>query len=221
MVILSHFAPQVKVYERVQGDLTGSGGVVELARVHTCPGCRTGDCIKWGTYRRWTAWLTTAVQIRVQRYRCKACGRTHGSLPSFCAPGFTYSVPLMGHTLERYFGDGLSCERIVQEIRGRWSGHTLVVASVRRWVTGFRVSAEERLTAVNTALAEQSPGASVVVDRPVGGTPGRRKGAALLVALEALRRASEGLSLGRGFHQRRFEFYHFWLFRHCQGGLMG
>jgi hypothetical protein len=221
MVILSHFAPGVKVYSKLL-ELLGSGEVVELGRVRKCPRCgASGRCIKWGSYPRWALWLTGAIPIRVQRYRCKACGRTHGSVPSFCSPGFTYGVPLLGHALERYFEKGLSCEQIVEEIRESWSGHTLVVASVRRWVKGFCAEAEARLTAVNRSLLEQSTSKSAVVDRPVDRGDRRRVGALVLRALEALRLASEGGTLGRGFRARRFEFYHLWLFRKYGSGLVG
>jgi hypothetical protein len=224
MVILAHFQPWVKTYSRL---LHGSMGetrvfVVSLPRVSDCPSCGLGGaCIKWGSYTRWVAWVETAFQIRVQRYRCKGCAVTCSALPSFCVPGFTYGTPVIGAALERYLVGSCSYDGVVQAIHQRWDRHTLVSASVRRWVAAFRRRADRILKEATGAIAKLRPNHPLLTKKGVEAGNRRRVGAASLRALEALRRTSEGVTLGRGFRERRFEFYNLWLFRHQHQALVG
>jgi len=165
--------------------------------------------------------LDAVFPLEVQRYRCKECTATHSVLPSFCVPGHTYSAPLMGEALERYFISSHSYERVAQAVTEHCPQHTLVWSTVRRWVTAFRSRAEATLAAVTAALAARQPDHGLLSSREAEGADRRRCGATFLEALEALRRVSEGVTLGRGFHQRRFEFYNLWLFREQRTGLIG
>jgi len=166
-------------------------------------------------------WLDAVFPLVVQRYRCKECKVTHAVLPSFCVPGHTYSAPLIGEALERYFVSSHSYARIAEAITERCPDHTLVWTTVRRWVAAFRSRAETMLAAVTAALAARQPDHGLLSSREVRGADRRRGGSAFLEALDALRRVSEGTTLGRGFHQRRFEFYNLWLFQAERVGLTG
>lgn len=53
-----------------------------------CPNCHSNDIIKWGFYERGVLFFSNTEQytveydyIKVQRVRCKSCGKTHALLP--------------------------------------------------------------------------------------------------------------------------------------------
>lgn len=53
-----------------------------------CPNCHSNDIIKWGYYERGVLFFSNTEQyaveydyIKVQRVRCKSCGKTHALLP--------------------------------------------------------------------------------------------------------------------------------------------
>jgi len=56
-----------------------------------CPYCGE-PCIKWGFYSRFIKSIEGKIEIKIQRLRCKGCGRTHAIHPTWIVP---YSqVPL-------------------------------------------------------------------------------------------------------------------------------
>jgi hypothetical protein len=126
----------------------------------------------------------------------------------------------MGEALERYFASP-SYEKSAEAIRSRWDRHTLVPSTVKRWVHGLYARAGGLLTAVTRALAELQPEDPFLTSREIDRADARHTAARLLAGLETFRRASEGARLGRGFHQRRFEFYNLWAFRQQQARVMG
>lgn len=53
-----------------------------------CPNCHSNDIIKWGFYERGILFFSNTEQsnveydyLKVQRVRCKSCGKTHALLP--------------------------------------------------------------------------------------------------------------------------------------------
>lgn len=53
-----------------------------------CPNCHSNDIIKWGFYERGVLFFSNTEQfnveydyLKVQRVRCKSCGKTHALLP--------------------------------------------------------------------------------------------------------------------------------------------
>jgi len=132
---------------------------------------------------------------------------------TLCVPRYRYGAPMIGWVLARYYQDGLGWERLLTAVRLAWPQVTVALTTVRRWVKRFGDVAASALTVATTALARLEPEASVLAKKEAVAATPRARGAALLATLEALRKASEGNALGRGYFERRFEFYNLWLFR--------
>lgn len=58
--------------------------------VERCPYCQNNGLVRWGYYTR--SALPSSKPIRIQRIRCKRCGRTFSLLPSFLLARRSYSV---------------------------------------------------------------------------------------------------------------------------------
>jgi len=142
-------------------------------------------------------------------------------LPSFCLPRYRFGVPVVGWVLEQYYQEGLGWERLLTALQEQRSNVAVARTTVRRWVKRFGSVAASALTSVTTALARVRPEASLLTEKTVAGGDPRASGAMLLAALESLRKASERVTLGRGYFQRRFEFYNLWLFRQQGRPLLG
>lgn len=68
---------------------------IEPARPGVCPKCKIGKPHRHGFYHRYCfdgeGWLL----IPIRRYRCPRCRLTISFLPSFCIPGFEYSLKVV------------------------------------------------------------------------------------------------------------------------------
>lgn len=64
-----------------------------------CPCCNSMQIIKYGFYKRFFIFLINGIvcyeQIKIQRVKCKSCGRTHALLPTFIIPYKQYSLDLI------------------------------------------------------------------------------------------------------------------------------
>jgi hypothetical protein len=81
VVIVQHYAHSAKHYAEAT---PFPGRLLALPDHCPHPDCRATDAlIRWGTYERQALTGLQVYCIRVQRIRCKACGRTHSLLPDF------------------------------------------------------------------------------------------------------------------------------------------
>lgn len=88
MIILFYEKSNTILKKTIQNYLnTVNFGVLE------CPNCHSNDIIKWGFYERGVLFFSNTEQytveydyIKVQRVRCKSCGKTHALLPMGIVP---------------------------------------------------------------------------------------------------------------------------------------
>ncbi len=103
----------------------------------TCPhpDCQASDCfIRWGTYPRLARTEITVYRIRIQRIRCKACGRTHSLLPDFLHPYRQYVTRLLQRAILLYLIQGLGWCQVEQHLP-TYDGPAR--STIREWVDAF------------------------------------------------------------------------------------
>lgn len=131
MVIVRHFSGSVKDY------LVASqtpGGVFALPDRCPHPDCQARQSlIRWGTYQRGAATGECDYRLRIQRVRCKVCGRTHSLLPDFLHPHRHYVISLLQYVVALYILMGLGWRRL----RRRLPRQGPALSTVREWVTSF------------------------------------------------------------------------------------
>ena len=137
MVIVQHFFGSVKQYiEAVP--FAGRSFVLPERCPH--PDCQaTESLIRWGTYERWACTAEGDYRIRIQRVRCKVCGRTHSLLPDFLHPHRHYTIHLLQLAVSLYLITGLGWERLLKQLSG------LARSTLREWVASFAYGAGELL----------------------------------------------------------------------------
>jgi hypothetical protein len=139
VVIVQHYAYSAKHY----AEATSFPGCL-FALPDRCPhpDCRAADAlIRWGTYERQARTGLHVYRIRVQRIRCKACGRTHSLLPDFLHPYRHYVISLLQRIVSLYLLAGLGINRSMRRMVGRGP----VRSTVREWITSFAYGAGELL----------------------------------------------------------------------------
>jgi len=133
MVIVHHFPGSVKQYAEA---IPFPGRSFEVPV--SCPDCQARNCqIRWGTYPRLARTGLFVYHIRIQRVRCKACGRTHSLLPDFLHPYRHYVVPLLQKVVLLYLVLGLGWNQLTEQLPP--SGPTRSTA--REWVASFAYGA--------------------------------------------------------------------------------
>lgn len=95
-----------------------------------CPHCNSTQIIKYGTYKRLVIFLIDGAihnkEVKVQRTKCKSCGKTHALLPSFIIPYKQYSVDLIAQIL-------LDLETETYEtVSNRYNINVRYIASLKR-----------------------------------------------------------------------------------------
>jgi hypothetical protein len=106
------------------------------------PSCRATDAlIRWGTYERQARTGLAVYQIRVQRIRCKACGRTHSLLPDFLHPYRHYVISLLQRVVSLYLLAGQGINGLMKRLIGQGP----VRSTVREWIESFACGAGELL----------------------------------------------------------------------------
>lgn len=144
MVIVQHFPDSVKQYAEAQ---TFPGRDFSLPDRCPHPECQdVGSLIRWGTYWRWACTAEGDSHIRVQRMRCKVCGRTHSLLPDFLHPHRHYVTRLLQHTVSLYLVVGQGWGRLMEQLPD--PGPAL--STVREWLGSFAYGAGELLLDVVT-----------------------------------------------------------------------
>ena len=139
MVIVQHYAHSAKHYAEA-APFPGHAFAIPNRCPH--PDCRVADAlIRWGTYERQARTGLEVYPIRVQRVRCKACGRTHSLVPDFLHPYRHYVISLLQRVVSLYLLAGLGINRLMERVIGRGP----VRSTVREWVTSFAYGAGELL----------------------------------------------------------------------------
>ena len=135
MVIVQHFAGSVKIYiERFHT----RGSAFPLPDRCPHPDCQAAGClIRWGSYERSAVTLETEYRLRIQRVRCKVCGRTHSLLPDFLHPHRHFVVDLLQHVVSLYLLVGLGWRRLLRQLRGQGPARS----TVREWAASFAYGA--------------------------------------------------------------------------------
>jgi len=137
VVIVQHYAHSAKHYAEAT---PFAGGL--FAVPGRCPECQAVNAlIRWGTYERQALTSVKGYCIRVQRVRCKACGRTHSLLPDFLHPFRHYVISLLQRVVSRYLHLGLGINALMKRLKGPGP----VRSTIREWITSFAYGAGELL----------------------------------------------------------------------------
>jgi hypothetical protein len=142
MVIVQHFPGSVNDYITAV-----MAGLLVCTLPERCPhpDCRAGHClIRWGYYKRWIYTADTEYLLRVQRLRCKVCGRTHSLLPDFVHPHRRYTLDLQQQVVLWYVLTGLSWASLMDNLAETGEAHP-ALSTTREWVSAFVQGAGERL----------------------------------------------------------------------------
>jgi hypothetical protein len=125
--------------------------------------------------------------MRIQRIRCKVCGRTHSLLPDFLHPYRHYVIRLLQNVPYLYLIAGLSLDRLLRQMPEPGPARS----TVREWIRSFAYGAGELLLDLLTR--------QLVALDPLAALPDR-------VAPEHLQRISDPVQ-----HRRLAYAHRFWL----------
>jgi len=143
VVIVQHFPDSVKQY--AEDAFPGR----DFSIPDRCPHAEcqaNGSLIRWGAYWRWACTADGDYHIRIQRIRCKVCGRTHSLLPDFLHPHRHYAIRLLQRAVSLYLIAGLGFGRLMKRLPD--PGPAL--STVREWLGSFAYGAGELLQDVVT-----------------------------------------------------------------------
>jgi hypothetical protein len=97
--------------------------------------------IRWGTYPRWLfLGQQQEVRLRIQRLRCKVCGRTHSLLPDFVQAYRRYPIELIQEAIVGYVIAGQGWRRLLEAL-----SETVPGSTVREWIAAWAYGAGELL----------------------------------------------------------------------------
>lgn len=131
MVIVQHSAGSVKAYIEA---IHTRGHVFAVPDRCPHPDCQAVDSlIRWGSYERSAVTEEADYRIRIQRVRCKACGRTHSLLPDFLHPHRHFALDWLRRVVSLYLLVGLGWRRLLRRLHGQGPARS----TVREWVTSF------------------------------------------------------------------------------------
>jgi hypothetical protein len=139
VVIVQHFSGSVKQYIAA---VPFPGRTFPFPERCPHPECHAvGSLIRWGAYARWACTEGEAHRIRIQRIRCKACGRTHSLLPDFLHPYRHYVIRLLQNAIHLYLIAGLGLDRLLRQMPEPGPARS----TVREWIRSFAYGAGELL----------------------------------------------------------------------------
>jgi len=108
-----------------------------------CPhsDCQTaGSLIRWGTYERGALTGEVDYRLRIQRVRCKVCGRTHSLLPDFLHPHRHFIISLLQQMVSLYLLVGLGWRQLMRQVQESYDQGP-ARSTVREWVASFAYGA--------------------------------------------------------------------------------
>lgn len=152
MVIIHHFPGTVKQYAQAT---ICPGRDVALPDRCPHPACQAeGSLIRWGTYTRWACTEEGDYRLRIQRVRCKVCGRTHSLLPDFLHPHRHYVLSLLQRVVSLYLIAGLGFGRLLAQLPDPGPAPS----TIREWISAFAYGAGQLLlTALTRFLLTLAP----------------------------------------------------------------
>lgn len=112
-----------------------------------CPYCRHDRLIRWGYYQRQGKPLLNA--IRIQRVRCKKCGRTSGVLPSFLLAYRSFAVAAAEQLLITYINHPDDWQQALKLM--------IELSTAYRWLRRLSQQANRSLADIRTALLNLKP----------------------------------------------------------------
>ena len=83
-----------------------------------CPQCRKGKLRKHGFYSRYYISKDFETELLIRRHICPCCKRTVSSLPFFCHPRRTHSIPFILAVLKHLFYKGGSLVSLLDRLMG-------------------------------------------------------------------------------------------------------
>jgi len=145
VVIVYHFPDSVKQYITA---VPFPGRTFALPERCPHPECRAAQClIRWGSYKRGALTTKSDDCVRVQRMRCKVCGRTHSLLPDFLHPYRHFVVSLLHLVVSLYLIRGLGWGRLMEQVEEMKDlpERGPARSTVREWVRSFAYGTGELL----------------------------------------------------------------------------
>ena len=149
VVIVQHYAGTVNQYVTAAA---ASLADVNLGIPDHCPypQCQAPhSLIRWGSYQRGALLPDQVYLIRIQRLRCKVCGRTHSLLPDFLHPHRHYVIELLQDVVFLYLIKGLGLGRLLARLPRPGAAQSGVRgparSTVREWIRSFAYGAGELL----------------------------------------------------------------------------
>jgi hypothetical protein len=138
MVIVQHFSGSVKAY----CEASVRGHIFPVSE--HCPDCRASGClIRWGTYKRRARTGEIDYLIRIQRVRCKECGRTHSLLPDFLHPHRHFVTQLLQQVVSLHLITGLGWHRLLDHLDPEVGPGC---STIREWSVSFAYGAGHLLS---------------------------------------------------------------------------
>jgi hypothetical protein len=135
VVIVQHSAGSVKAYIKA---FHTRGHVFAVPDRCPHPDCQAVDMLlRWGFYERNAITEEGEYRIRIQRVRCKACGRTHSLLPDFLHPHRHFALDWLRRVVSLYLLVGLGWRRLLRRLQGQGPARS----TVREWVASFAYGA--------------------------------------------------------------------------------
>jgi hypothetical protein len=100
----------------------------------------SSSLIRWGTYERGALTGEADHRLRIQRVRCKVCGRTHSLLPDFLHPHRHFAISLLQQVVSLYLLAGLGWRKLMRQMREAYDQGP-ARSTVREWVASFAYGA--------------------------------------------------------------------------------
>lgn len=149
MVIVQHCPITVNDYIAATAlSLAGAKLVIPDRCPH--PQCQAShSLIRWGSYQRGALRQDKVYLVRIQRLRCKVCGRTHSLLPDFLHPHRHYVIALLQNVVFLYLIKGLGLAHVLGSLSNQGAAPSSVGgparSTVREWIRSFAYGAGELL----------------------------------------------------------------------------
>jgi len=136
-----------------------------------CPRCGSRMTIKYGSYRRRPWFFGGRREVRVQRHRCRACGRTYGEESALLKRGSWYAREVHRSAIDHWLHLGVSLRRTAEVMRS-WLGKQeryrmwrplepegeercyLAASTVHRWLDQAGVRAKKRVKGSLAGIAK-------------------------------------------------------------------
>ncbi len=167
-----------------------------------------GQMIGHGYYKRQPQDGEQSWEIRIKRWRCKACGKTVSALPSFLLRYRHYLLEVIQRVLISRFVK----KAFWDDVTAKCSPNGLPVKrTVQRWCASYGEQAGRWLGAVQSTLAQQDS-LSAWLDAHGEAPQAQNAGEALLTASEHLLSwaKTQWVQLGEYGLEKRMQFLWFW-----------